>query len=237
MVSLAYAHPAILAPLPSAPRPVHHGVVLTRLLFIRHGESAHSVDGTVGGPRGDHGLTPRGHDQARVLAGRLATSVGSGASVYSSVLRRAVETAAPIAAALGASAVTDCGLCTWHQPAYADGLPTARFQAEHAVAGGGVFRPFEEGNETWAELVARVGRATMDIAHRHAGGTTVLVGHSETVEAAFDVLGGQPLYRAFDLSVANASVTEWSTDTDPADWPPARWILRRFNESPASSGQ
>ena len=99
------------------------------------------------------------------------------------------------------------------------------------MAGGGVFRPFEEGNETWAELVARVGRATMDIAHRHAGGTVVLVGHAETVEAAFDVLGGQPPYRAFDLSVANASVTEWSTDSDPTGWPPPRWTLRRFNET------
>ena len=204
--------------------------MLTRLLFVRHGESAHSLEGTVGGPRGDRGLTERGHDQARSLAGRLAADVGPAAAVYSSVLRRAVETAAPIAAAVGTSPVADCGLCTWHVPAYADGLPTARFQAEHAVAGGGVFRPFEEGSETWAELIARVGRATMDIAHRHRGGTVVLVGHSETVEAAFHVLGGQPLYRAFDLSVAPASVTEWSTDDDPTGWPPARWTLHRFND-------
>jgi broad specificity phosphatase PhoE len=195
---------------------MHHGVMLTRLLFVRHGADV------AGG-----GLSADGHDQARVLAGRLA--VFSGASVYSSVLRRAVETAAPIAAAVGASPVADCGLCTWHVPAYAEGLPTARFQAEHAVPGGGVFRPFEEGNETWAELVVRVGRATMDIARRHAGGTVVLVGHTETVEASFHVMGGQPLYRAFDLTVDHASVTGWSTDTDPTGWPPARWTLDRFN--------
>jgi broad specificity phosphatase PhoE len=210
---------------------VHHGGVLTRLLLVRHGESAHSVDGTVGGPHGDRGLTPRGHDQARVQAARTAADMGSGVSVYSSVLRRAVETAAPIAAALGTSPVTDCGLCTWHLPPHVDGLPAERFQAEHAVAGGGVFRPFEEGSETWAELVVRVGRAIMDIADRHAGGTVVLVGHSETVEASFHVLGGQPLYRAFDLTVANASITEWSTDTAPTGWPPARWTLHRFNDT------
>jgi len=39
----------------------------TRLLFIRHAESRHSVAGTVGGPRTDAGLTPRGHSQAAAL--------------------------------------------------------------------------------------------------------------------------------------------------------------------------
>jgi probable phosphoglycerate mutase len=110
-----------------------------------------------------------GHEQARRLAGWLAQELaGDGpVAVYSSVLRRAVETAEPIAAALDAELVQDCGLCTWHVPSYAEGMPTDGFQTDHAVAGGGVFRPFEEGNESWAELVVRASRAIMDIAHRH----------------------------------------------------------------------
>jgi broad specificity phosphatase PhoE len=201
----------------------------TRLIFVRHGESHHSIDGVVGGPRGCRGLTARGHSQAGQLARRLADS--GAVAVYSSTRRRAVETASPIAAALAVTPVEDCGLCTWHMPPVADGMPTGRFQAEHAAAGGGVFRPFEEGNETWAELVARTGRSVLDIAHRHRGGTVVLVGHAQTVEASFHALGGQPLYRAFDLKVAPASITEWTTDGDPTGWPPPRWTLCRFNQS------
>ncbi|MEU7607895.1 histidine phosphatase family protein [Micromonospora sp. NPDC049204] len=205
----------------------------TRLIFVRHGESLHQVEGIVGGPRGCRGLTALGHEQAHDLANRLTRDVAADGpvAVYSSVLRRAVETAQPIGAALGVRPVADCGLCTWHTPPYADGLPTARFRTEHAVAGGGVFRPFEEGNESWAELVVRVSRAIMEIAHRHRGGTAVLVGHSETVEGAFHALAAQPIFRAFDLDVAPASITEWTTDHDPGGWPPARWTLRRFADT------
>jgi probable phosphoglycerate mutase len=205
----------------------------TRLVFVRHGESVHSVQGVVGGPRGCRGLTGRGHEQARRLAARLGDELaGEPVAIYSSVLRRAVETARPIGVALGVEPVQDCGLCTWHSPAYADGLPTAQFQEGHGLDGGGVFRPFEDGNESWAELVVRTGRAVMDIAHRHRGGTVVLAGHSETVETSFHVLAGQPLYRAFDLKVAPASITEWVTDEDPTAMPPARWTLRRFGDTP-----
>ncbi len=206
----------------------------TRLIFVRHGESVHSVQGVVGGRQGCRGLTERGHEQARRLAALLAdelTAEGS-VAVYSSVLRRAVETARPIGAVLGVEPTRHCGLCTWHSPSYADGMPTARFQADHGIEGGGLFRPFEEDNETWAELVVRNGKAVMDIAHRHHGGTVVLVGHSETVSSSFHVLAAQPLYRAFDLRVAPASITEWTTHEDPTGMPPARWTLHRFSDAP-----
>ncbi|WP_410812606.1 histidine phosphatase family protein [Micromonospora sp. 067-2] len=205
----------------------------TRLIFVRHGESVHHLEGIVGGPHGCRGLTDLGHDQARALARRLAVELAADrpTAVYSSVLRRAVQTAQPIAAALGVNAVADCGLCTWHTPPYADGLPISHFQADYAAEGGGVFRPFEKGNESWAELVVRVSRAIMEIADRHRGGTALLVGHTETVESGFHALAAQPLYRAFDLGVAAASITEWTTDDDTAGWPPARWTLRRFSDT------
>lgn len=94
-----------------------------------------------------------------------------------------------------------------------------------------MFRPFEKGAESWAELVVRSSKAIMDIAHRHRGTTVVLVGQSETVESSFHALGAQPLYRAFDLKVAPGSVTEWVTDDDPTGWPPARWTLHRFGDA------
>jgi probable phosphoglycerate mutase len=203
------------------------------LLFVRHGESVHMVERFVGGPTACRGLTDRGRDQARTLGSRLAAELGGAerVSLYSSTLRRAVETAAEIANALGIAPAQDCGLCTWHMPDYADGLPVADLHAQHSVAGGGIFRPFERGNETWAELVVRCGRAIVDIAERHHGTTVVIVGHAETVEVSFHALGLLPLYRSFDLRVAPASVTEWRTDQHPTVWPPPRWTLSRFSET------
>jgi probable phosphoglycerate mutase len=212
----------------------HDRAVRTRLLFVRHGESVHTVEGFVGGPRTCRGLTDRGRDQARTLGLRLATELADAApvSVYSSTLRRAVETATAISRALGVAPAQDCGLCTWHVPDYADGLPNADFHAQHGVPGGGVFRPFERDNETWAELVVRCSRTILDIAERHHGTTVVVVAHAETVEVSFHALGLLPLYRSFDLWVAPASVTEWRTDQHPTEWPPPRWTLTRFSETP-----
>ncbi len=151
--------------------------------------------------------------------------------MYSSTLRRAIETAAAISAALDVVPAQDCGLCTWHVPDWADGQSKQLVQAEHALPGGGIYRPFETGNETWAELVARCSRAILDIADRHRNTTVILVGHAETVEVSFHALGLLPLYRSFDLRLSLASVTEWVTDQDPTRWPPARWTLARFNDS------
>jgi probable phosphoglycerate mutase len=199
----------------------------TRLLFVRHGDSWHKLDGVLGGPATCRGLTPLGRSQAAGVVDRLGHQPSA---VYSSTIPRAVETAAIIGAALGLSSTEDCGLCTWHSPAYADGMPVAEYHRRHALPGGGVFRPFQEGNESWAELVVRTSRAIIDIADRHRDATALIVAHAETVNASFHALGQQPLYREFDLDVGPASITEWSTTDDPtAGIPPARWTLHRFN--------
>ena len=64
---------------------------------MRHGEAVCNVTGVCGGPLGCTGLTERGRAQVAVLRDRLAgTGELAGADVlYSSVLPRAVETAAP----------------------------------------------------------------------------------------------------------------------------------------------
>jgi probable phosphoglycerate mutase len=195
---------------------------MARLLLIRHGESDHTL-------RGPEGLTDTGRRKVDRLAERLRREERGPVVVYSSTEARAIETAAVIAARLGVPSTWDCGLCTWHTPSAADGLTADEFQWRFGVDGGGVFRPFQAGNETWAELVARVARTLIELAARHCDATVLAVGHAETVEASLVAFGNQPLLRDFDLAVAPASVTEWTTDGDPAAWPPARWTLRRLS--------
>ena len=72
-----------------------------RVLVVQHGEKERSC--------GDPGLTARGREQARVTArwlGRAGTATG----LWTSPMRRALETAAPIAAELGVAATTDARL-------------------------------------------------------------------------------------------------------------------------------
>ncbi len=205
----------------------------TRLMLIRHGASHHKEDGVVGGPRGCRGLTVAGRHQAEGLARRLARELRehSGA-IYCSVLPRAVETAEIVAAALRRpEIVQDCGLCTWHTPAHADGQLWAEYRRDGGLAGGGVYRPFQEGNESWSELVARTGRALEQIAARHAHDTVIVVAHAETVASSLIVFGGLPLSPGFDPDVAPASITEWVTTGDPEAWPRPRWTLVRLNDS------
>jgi probable phosphoglycerate mutase len=73
------------------------------VILVRHGESIHQVEEMVGG-WSDVPLTARGRAQAQAVAARLGewTSRAAGPCLLAcSDLARAVETAAPIAAALG----------------------------------------------------------------------------------------------------------------------------------------
>jgi broad specificity phosphatase PhoE len=193
--------------------------------MIRHGRRTEGLD---------RGLTAEGRAQAEALRHRLrreyALERGT-LAVYSSVLPRAVETAEFVAAGLRQGAddvIQDCDLCTYHLPA--ELVP---------VGGGGVYLPFEQGNESWSDLVNRVGKALSRIAARHSGTTTAIVAHDCVVEASLVVFGALPLLRAFDIAVDYASITEWTTTDDPAaewdaaasPWPPARWRLERLNDT------
>lgn len=72
------------------------------LLLIRHAEPTRIAPGEAGDTPADPGLTERGREQAERLAEWLAPE--SVAAVLCSPLRRAAETAAPVASTLGADA-------------------------------------------------------------------------------------------------------------------------------------
>lgn len=214
----------------------------TRILLVRHGDSVHKAEGVYGGPTGCRGLTGTGRAQAKALGARLASieNVTGPASVHSSTIPRAIETAGVLAEALGVSAVQqDCGLCSFHLPDWADGMTWDEIRARHSVPGGGVYHPFERDGEAWADLVVRVSKALTTIAARNAGATAIVVTHAEVVETSLITFGSLPIYRDFDITVAATSITEWVTNDDPSadrpvqvsPWPPVRWTLVRLNDA------
>lgn len=205
----------------------------TRLILVRHGTSHHMMDEVIGGPIGCRGLTGEGREQAERLAQRLTGELAERpVAIYSSVIPRATETGEIVTRALDAGEVVqDCGLCTWHSPASADGMSKQEFQREYRQLGGGVYRPFQHGNESWAEMVTRIGRSLEEIAARHVGQTVIIATHAEAVNSSLIILGGLPLTIGFDTVIAPTSITEWTTDGNPGDWPRPRWTLQRFNDS------
>jgi len=85
------------------------------LIFIRHGEPEWSRDGV---SQVDPGLTPRGYQQARMVAELLAAQDRPLTEVIVSPLRRAAETAAPLCAATGllcstVQDLTEIGMPDW----------------------------------------------------------------------------------------------------------------------------
>ncbi len=115
-----------------------------RVWLVRHGEPA--VDGSL-----DPGLTALGHEQAAGLPGRLAPVLPVGpagpAALRTSPLRRARETAAPLEAAWGTSAVVD--------PAFRE-LPSphtdvAGRQAWLRIAMRATFAELDELQRTWRD--------------------------------------------------------------------------------------
>jgi len=75
------------------------------IFLIRHGETAWNVESRFRGQT-DIDLSPRGRRQARALAGNLPRTFPIG-HVYSSPLKRCLETARPLAMGLGLTVVVE----------------------------------------------------------------------------------------------------------------------------------
>lgn len=129
-----------------------------RLIVIRHAQSEHHLNGMTGGWT-DTSLTDLGQAQAGRLAERLRSELaGVPVVLHASDLRRGIETAEPVAAALGVPVMPESRLRE-HNNGAAAGLTvaeaTARFPDAFAGPWATDFCPFP-GAETWREFDARI---------------------------------------------------------------------------------
>ena len=171
------------------------------LVLVRHALPVR-IDSTPDGAPADPGLSERGRSQAERVVAALASDDVT--AVLSSPARRARETAAPVAAALGLEPLIEPGL--------------AEFDAQH-----GSYVPVEElraeGDPRWDRLVAgdlyppdvdplafqeTVVAAMEDIAGRYRG-RAVLFTHSGVINAYTAQITGQPRVLWFAPAYASLS--------------------------------
>jgi len=168
-----------------------------RLYLVRHGQ-ARADDGTYGF---DTPLSALGRRQAEAVA--VALTHSGLAAVYASPMRRARETAEPLARVTGLEVQVDDRLTEFE---LADWGPDQEFdwtiwRGEHAGVPGG---------ETLQAFAERISAACDDIVAPHPGQAVAIVSHSGTNDAilrwAMSVPAGNPWYHEFDLP--NAAIID-----------------------------
>ena len=206
----------------------------TRLVVIRHGEAACNAEDFIGGHASCRGLTDRGRRQVAALAERLErTGELDGAdAVWTSVLPRAIETAAILAPALGRAASRSCDLCERH-PGEADGLSWAEYEERYGAGtlpGVGPDVPLSPGGESWSGFVARAAGTLAGLARSHQGRLVVVVAHGGVVDASLIAFLGLATHGpGVRFHAENSSLTEWQHTG-------ACWRLVRYNDAAHLAG-
>jgi probable phosphoglycerate mutase len=172
------------------------------IVLVRHALPVR-IDATPDGAPADPGLAEAGIEQAARVAGALSHDKVD--ALYSSPSRRAIETAAPLAASLGLEPLLEPGIAEFDagDPSY---VPVEELRAandprwQRLVAGD----LYSAGIDPLA-FRARVVEAVDRIAAMHPGGRAVLVSHSGSINAyAGHVVGEE---RAIWFAPAYCSIT------------------------------
>lgn len=198
----------------------------TEILLVRHGESAPYEEGLphpMLGPHGDPALAPRGHDQAELVAGRLAKERVD--AIYVTTLRRTHETAAPLARVTGLEPRVEPGLTEVQLGEWEAGLFRQKVREEDPLALE-MFRTERwdviAGAESNESLIARIRPAIDGIAAEHPGGRVVAVVHGGVIGMALSMATGATPF-AF-VGAENASISVLVVHE-------GRWSVRRFNDT------
>ena len=178
----------------------------TRLIAVRHGETAWNVDTRIQGHL-DIPLNATGLWQARQLAGALAGEAIS--AIYTSDLLRARTTAQAVADATGAALVDEPGL---RERAFGSfqGRTFAEVEAEQPEQArrwrqrDPDYAP--EGGESLRALRERVIGTTHRLAARHPGGLVLLVAHGGVLDVLYRAATRQDIQAPRTWQLGNAAI-------------------------------
>ncbi|RYF69283.1 MAG: histidine phosphatase family protein [Comamonadaceae bacterium] len=178
----------------------------TRLIAVRHGETAWNVDTRIQGQL-DIPLNATGLWQARQVGAALRDEPIS--AIYSSDLRRAWQTAEAIAEPQGLGVQPDLGLRERGFGAF-EGLTFARIDAELPEQArlwrtrDPAFAP--DGGESLMVFRERVLSTVDAIATRHPGELLVLVAHGGVMDILYRAATGQALQAPRTWQLGNAAI-------------------------------
>lgn len=192
----------------------------TRLLLLRHGQTAMSVDRRYSG-RGDVELTDLGRRQVAAAARRLAAMPGvvtedGPAPVVASPLTRTRQSAEAVAEATGGEVSFHDGLLEtdfgdWEGLTFREA--SERYPDLHRRwLGDPTVEP--PGGESLDAVFKRVTAASGELLERHAGRTVVVVSHVTPIKAilrlGLDV--GPTMFYRLHLDLASLSIVEFYPD-------------------------
>jgi len=187
---------------------------MTQLFLARHGETDWNREGRFQG-QADPPLNAAGQAQARALAERLAGQ--SFDAIYTSDLRRAVETAQIVAQGLGLSVWVDTRLREVNQGEWEGILASdiaVRYPKEWESRQQDPVNARPPGGETIAEVACRVWAAVDDIAGRYPTGSVLIVSHALALATLLCRASNLPLEQAYHLAPANGrhDIIQWPSD-------------------------
>ncbi|NOX23652.1 MAG: histidine phosphatase family protein [Actinobacteria bacterium] len=168
---VSYNDTSHLDPVVRRPRPDE-----TQIILVRHGETVSNLTGEWEGQQ-EGLLSPRGHDQARLL-GDMGLPVGA---VYTSPLKRARDTGSQIAGRLAQDLIPIRDVQEMHFGEWEGMLPidiAKQFPDDWAaIRDLDEDRPRGRTGETFSIVQKRVTTAIDSLASRHTGDTVAVVSH------------------------------------------------------------
>lgn len=201
--------------------------------YVRHGENEANVAGVFSNRLVDHSLTERGRRQADEVAGFLSREyIGSGA-IYASPLRRAQETARPIAEALGRpiEVIEEFREVDMGELEGTSGPEAVQCWWETIAAwvAGDVDRRFP-GGESHSELTKRLKAGFQKIANSATDGPQVVVAHAGLLRIGFRSLAVEaPPER---LHIPNCSVSRFAIPRDGSPYRFDYWARHDYLSDP-----
>lgn len=183
-----------------------------RVTIVRHGETDWNREGRIQGQR-DVPLNELGRQQAHAAARRLTHQRFD--ALWSSDLRRCVETAAPIAAAIGLSPRYDPALRERAYGRYEGRLrQDLRVELDASLSPGAVdvIALDAPDGESRAAFFARACEALMRIARQHAQQSVVIVTHGGVLDAAHRLSAGCDVDAPRTWSLHNGEPVRFDVD-------------------------
>lgn len=185
---------------------------MTEFIIVRHGETLWNESGRYQG-QSDVELSEKGRHQAALLAERFP--VGRLDAVYSSDLRRAVGTAAPVAKKYGLTvrreaAFRELNFGEW------EGLTYSDISKKWPEAARLLFTSPDElhipGGETFAELTARTTKKIVELTKLHDGETIGVFSHGAAIKAMVAALMHIPQKYLWSIRQDNTAVNIFTID-------------------------